>query len=97
MAISGLVVTLADDPLGETALAALTADSRLTVGERFGQRLALVAETPCARDDHDLFDELRQLPGVTHVDVAYVRLDTDPDHCDHAPQGTSAKETHAHH
>ncbi|QYK49290.1 MAG: hypothetical protein KF838_05415 [Phycisphaeraceae bacterium] len=97
MAISGLVVTLAEDPVGVSALTALAADSRLTLGDRYGQRIALVAETPSARDDHDLFDQLRQRPGIVQVDVTFVHLDASPEYCDCAPQSQSAEDSHAHH
>lgn len=97
MAISGLVITLAENPAGAAALSALASDLRLTLGERFGQRVALVAETPSARNDHDLFDQLRELPGITQVDVTYVHLDTNPGYCDHAPHSQSVEDLHAHH
>ena len=79
MAISGLVVTLADDQaVADAAVALLKADPRLTIGERFGRRLALVADTPSVPADRSLWDELRQTPGVVYVDVTFVHLDTDP-------------------
>ncbi|MBL8761239.1 MAG: hypothetical protein JNL50_08045 [Phycisphaerae bacterium] len=76
MAVSGIVVTLASDPgLAEQAMAALSADPRLTLGERFGLRLAAVAETDSPRADRDLWDQLHAIPGVVHVDVTFVALD----------------------
>lgn len=76
MAVSGLVVTLAQDPaLAEASLAALVRDARLTLGERFGRRLSLVAETPGPREDRQLCDDLRAMPGVVHVDVTFVGFD----------------------
>lgn len=78
MAVSGLVVTLSKDAEGSAALSRLTADSRLTLGERFGLRIAMVAETPSAHEDRSLFDELRGTPGIVHVAVAYVHLDPEP-------------------
>lgn len=79
MAISGLVVTLAeDDAAADATVTQLRADTRLTLGDRFGRRLALVADTPSIHADRDLWDELRETPGITNVDVTFVHLDTDP-------------------
>lgn len=79
MAISGLVVTLADDKAAaDAAVKLLGADKRLTIGERFGRRLALVADTPTVNADRVLWDELRETPGVAYVDVTFVHLDADP-------------------
>jgi hypothetical protein len=78
MSISGLVVTLADeDVTAESAVTTLRADARLTLGERFGRRLAIVADTSSVHDDRVLWDELREMPGVVHVDVTFVHLDAD--------------------
>jgi len=77
MAISGIVVTLAEDTVSAAAAqAALAADARLTIGDRFGRRLAVVAETPSVQADRDLWDELWRTPGITHVDVTFVHLDS---------------------
>lgn len=76
MAVSGIVVTLSDDQaLAHAAIESLSADPRLTLGERFDRRLAAVAETPSARDDRDLWDDLNAIPGVVRVDVTFVALD----------------------
>jgi hypothetical protein len=78
MAISGLVVTIVEGPAGGSALAALAADPRVTVGERFDRRVAVLAETPGARDDYSLIDDLLAIPGVVSVDIACVHLDETP-------------------
>jgi len=96
MAISGLVVTLSEDPAGAAALTVLNSEPRLTLGERFGRRVAVVAETPSARDDRELFDELRAMPGITQVDVTYVHLDTQPAVSEVCQQGPLVEEPHAH-
>jgi hypothetical protein len=77
MAISGLVVTVSDDGSAAAALEILSNDPRLVVGERFGRRVAVVAETPGVAADRELWDELRTTPGITHVDVTFVHLDRD--------------------
>lgn len=78
MSISGLVLTLSDDASAEAALSRLAVDSRLVLGERFGRRLPVVAETPSVQGDRDLWDQLRASPGITNVDVAFVHLDEPP-------------------
>lgn len=76
LAISGLVLTLVEDvAAADRAMTALSRDPRVTVGERYGRRIALVAETPDAASDQSLFDELRMMPGIEHVDVTFVGLD----------------------
>lgn len=97
MAISGLVVTLADDETAAAgALAALGADPRLTLGERFGRRLAIVADTPSVHADRALWDELRGTPGVTYVDVTFVHLDTHPASSDDQGQDKPVEDHRAH-
>jgi len=81
MAISGLVIFLRNDPIAaEASLAALGRDARLTLGERFGTRVAAVAETPSVEADRTLWDDLHALPGVEYVDVTFVGLDA-PEDC----------------
>lgn len=96
MAISGLVVTLSDDTAAAEALSALTLDPRLTLGERFGRRVAVVAETASAHDDRELFDELRGMPGITQVDVTFVHLDAVPAAREHSDRNRPVEEQHAH-
>ncbi len=96
MSISGLVVTLSEDPgTSELAMKLLTLDRRLCVGERFGRRVAVMAETPSVEADRSLWDELCTMPGVEFVDVAYVGLDDQA--TAHSPPLATPKEgTHAH-
>jgi hypothetical protein len=75
MAISGLVVTLSDKFSEEAMRASLATDERLTVGECFDGRVALVAETPSVEADRALWEDLWSMPGVRHVDVTYVYLE----------------------
>jgi len=77
MSISGLVVTVSDDGAAAAALSMLAADPRITLGERFGRRVAVVVQTPSADSDRLLWEQLRDTPGITHVDVTYVHLDSD--------------------
>ncbi len=77
MAISSLVVGVADDAAGLAALAAIRADARFTVGPGQGNRHALVLDTPSAKDDTVAFDWLRDLPGVRSTTVVRIHLDDD--------------------
>ena len=83
MSISGLVVTLADDAAAEAALASLATDPRLSIGDRFDRRVAVVADTPSPQADLDLWDQLRRTPGIENIDVTFVHLDSDAE----APSG----------
>lgn len=95
MSISGLVVTLSDDRAADTALASLAADPRLTIGEQFGRRLAIVAETPGVASDRELWDELRGTSGITNVDVTFVHLDPVPGETHNPGRERSAEVDHA--
>ncbi len=76
MAISGLVVTLSSiegDAL--RAIERIEQDSRLTLGQRFGQRVALVAETGGVDEDRALWDDLHAIDGVEEVHLTFVGLE----------------------
>jgi hypothetical protein len=73
MMISGLVVTLAEDPRQRAdALAALGGDDRLTLGNETGRKLPVVAETGTAQESEELVESLLRTAGVDFVDVVYV-------------------------
>lgn len=73
MMISGLVVTLAEDPRRRAeALAALGGDGRLTLGEEAGRKLPVVVETGTAQESEELVESLLGTAGVDFVDVVYV-------------------------
>lgn len=72
MPISGLVLTLSEDPgLRLALLDALRLVPRVTVGEPRGGRLPIVTETGSIREDEALFEELVRTPGVLAVELAY--------------------------
>lgn len=76
MAISGIVVTLSDSASeADSALDMLAHERRITLGERFGRRVAAVTETASAEEDGLLWDDLHGIPGVARVDVTFVGLD----------------------
>ena len=76
MAVSGIVLTLSDDDAkAANALESLARDVRITLGERFGKRVAAVAETPSVDGDRELWDDLHRTPGIEFVDVTFVALD----------------------
>ena len=76
MVISGLVLTLCDaaDRLRECT-ERLRPDPRITLGTPVAARLPLVAEADDAGAAEGLVEELRALPGVVHVDVAFIEID----------------------
>lgn len=79
MAISGLVITLEpSEAIAETALRSLRGDPRLSLGQRAGWRIPLVAETDSAAADADLWADLLATPGVRSVDVTFVSFDPPP-------------------
>ncbi len=96
MSISGLVLTLSDGAAADAALATLSADPRITVGERFGRRLAVVADTASVESDRDLWDQLRGNPGITNVDVTFVHLDEPPVANDNMNRDGPVEDKHAH-
>ncbi len=76
--ISGLVATLtADATLADSALQAIAQHPALESGSQEGRRLPLVLETATPDESHALGDWLVELPGVEHVDVAFVHWDDD--------------------
>jgi nitrate reductase NapAB chaperone NapD len=75
MSISGLLITLADDPrASEAAISALQADPRIDVGERRGPYLPVVADTTGKRENQGLWDELNDLAGVINVNLVFADL-----------------------
>jgi hypothetical protein len=76
--ISGLVVYLAaDEKLTQTAILAMQQQPAIELGQREDRRQPLVLETETATQSQSLTDWLKDLPGVEHVDVAFVHLDED--------------------
>lgn len=78
MSISGLVITLAEEPQQRDAtLRALATHAGIELGATIENRVAAVAETNDRNEDAALWDWLHALPGVQFVDVAYVHFDED--------------------
>ena len=76
MSISGLLITLTDDPnASETAISTLKADPRIDVGERRGPYLPVVADTTGKHQNQCLWDELNKLAGVINVNLVFADLD----------------------
>jgi hypothetical protein len=85
MAISGLVITLSEnESAAHAALMSLESDPRLTMGECFGHRVAIVAETSSPDADQALWEALRSHPGIVNVDVAFVEVDAGTQHAEPA-------------
>jgi hypothetical protein len=78
MPISGLVITLDEDPSARThALEVLARDPRLALGVPFGARLPAVAESPSANEAEELVRALADEPGIVFVDVVSVDISLD--------------------
>lgn len=78
MPISGLVVTLADDPSArEVCLAALRDHPALETGALAGGRIPVVVDSSDEDEDRLIWEWLHLLPGVLLVVVAYISFDDD--------------------
>lgn len=77
MPVSGLVVSLTDDPqLREDAISSIREESRIEVGVIESGRMAIVLDTASSDEDKQLWHWLSSLPGVVFVDVAMVGFET---------------------
>jgi hypothetical protein len=86
MPISGLVVTLTDNPvLQQAALAAMRQHPALELGERTRNQIALVAESACEEEDRLIWEWLHALPGVAMVVVAFIHFDDESGDDSHSP------------
>ena len=76
MPVSGLVVSLSDEPNPRVAaLVVIGREPRITVGVSAGNRLAIVLDTDSSEQDKQLWDWLDSLPGVSFLEVAFVGFD----------------------
>jgi hypothetical protein len=73
--VSSLVITLSDRAgNNDEVIAALRSISALTLGERVGRRIPVVVEAS-AQDSRHWHDWIANLPGVSHVEVAFVSFE----------------------
>jgi hypothetical protein len=80
--ISGLVVHLdLDEGLAAEAVTEICAERAIEAGVRQAKRLPIVLECATPRESHDMTDWLIGLSGVTHVDVAFVDLESTRQSC----------------
>jgi len=73
MAISGIVITLADPGDATSLIPQLSSQPEVTVGEQRGRRLALVLEVADGHDEAAV-DRIRLLPGVVDVSIAAIHF-----------------------
>ena len=79
--VSSLVVTLSEESeIDSQVIAALQSISALTLGGVVGRRVPVVVEAS-AQDSRHWHDWIANLPGVSHVEVAFVSFEET-----HAPQ-----------
>lgn len=78
MPISGLVVTLLDEPFArEASLAAMREHPFLDIGEIAEGRVPVVVDTLDENEDRLVWEWLHSLPGVALVVVAFISFDDD--------------------
>ncbi len=76
MPISGLVVTLTDEPASQkAALAAMREHRALELGEQRCNQVALVVESACEEEDRLIWEWMHTLPGVVMAVVAFIHFD----------------------
>ncbi len=74
MPTSGLVITANQVADVALVLTAIASDPHVEPGQPAGNRIPLVLDTPDKATDKRLWDWLGALPGVAHVDVAFIYL-----------------------
>lgn len=74
MQVTGLVLTLEPHALDQL-LATLRQTQAVTVGELFVNRLSLVVEASSPQESQRRHEWFAHLPGVLHVDVAFVSFE----------------------
>lgn len=73
MPISGWVATLtADESQRADVIQLLSADARVTVGERMGARLPFVLDTVRVNEERALIEMLSDSPTVLFIDLVFV-------------------------
>ena len=76
MPVSGLILTLADDPVrADAVIADLFGDERFELGERLGLRQPVTLTTDDRDEDKACWDWLQSHPAIAFVDVACVFFD----------------------
>lgn len=78
MPISGLVVTF-NSPVDQhsAAIDVLRAIPEIEIGRAGGSKLAIVVESKNKRRDQEIWNTVRELPGVIDLAVAMVACDED--------------------
>ncbi len=83
MAITGLVLTLSDDPEERArALERLESEPAVTLGESSGARYPVVVDTPSSREDRDVFQRLSVTEGVRLVELVCANFEDSEDGSD---------------
>ncbi len=78
--ISGLVITFASSVAEhEAALRSLRELPEIEIGDAGGSKLAIVVDSPNKRRDQEIWNAVRELPGVIDLAVAMVAFDEDCD------------------
>ena len=82
MAVSGLVIVLADDASARSdAVRSIEAHPSLDVGPLHDRRLAVVMETASGDADQAVWEFLNSLPGVELVELVFVGVEQEESSC----------------
>jgi len=74
--ISSLVIHIANDPeIAKRVIGQINENKRLQHGPPIGNRLPLVLDANSTSQAQSDIEWLRNLPGVEHVDVAFVQVE----------------------
>ena len=83
MAITGLVLTLSEDPTERAkALEKIECEPGVTLGDPAGARFPVVVDTPSTREDRDSFERLGAIEGVRLVELVCVNFEDSEDGSD---------------
>lgn len=88
MPVSGLLLTLDSNPArADAVLRAIGNDQHIELGVRDGRKQAAVIDASDERENRRLWTWLDNLPGVEHIDVVFISIDTDDERSrsDHLP------------
>lgn len=73
MPVSGLVITFSSHAVDhQESVKLLSNEPTIEIGETNGPKMAIVLDTETRDRDREIFQWIRDLPGVAMVDVAFV-------------------------
>lgn len=79
MPISGLAITLKENAAKHDVLRELSEHAQVTIGETHDRKIAVVVETSSQEEDQDVQQRIREISGISHVDIVFIGFDDDAD------------------